>query len=131
MVSHRQGGWAASFIIIGAVLLIALVGGVYYLRTMQSSPEQTDVTQEESSDIEQPASDDTQDTTPTDTDEAADTSETDSSSSSSDTAASEQTTSPSRDALPETGPAEDALYSVVALGALTFSVAAFVISRQQ
>lgn len=29
---RHQGGWAASFIIVGAVLVLGLVGGVYYLK---------------------------------------------------------------------------------------------------
>lgn len=134
---QSKGGWIASFIIVGAVLVLGLLAALYYVKTRQiedtSQPvavesEKTDDTDKAS---EKPTTDDKGNETdakdkekqPTDTsadEEAAGSADADESDSSSDS---------SSDELPATGPG-DVAAQMMGLVALTASGAAYVQSRR-
>ena len=44
MSKIHQGGWVASFVIIGAVLVLGLLGSVYYVRSITPRAEKSQTT---------------------------------------------------------------------------------------
>ena len=141
MNARNQGGWVASFFIIGAVLLLGLLGGLYYLKTM--SNKSADTAQESGKSSTQTTFPDTTDeNTEKSTDDAATTKNSGNSNNSEksdeDKAAADQTpakstTDNSKEAvsadLPSTGPTETA-YGIAAVALLTFAGFAFIQSRK-
>ncbi|HEY0965600.1 MAG TPA: hypothetical protein VGE13_03920 [Candidatus Saccharimonadales bacterium] len=133
----QQGGWAGSFVIIGIVLALLLLGGVYFLKsnemgdmlatdTNSSSRDEATHDQEDQSTKsedqakqEDSASTKTQENTKDAEEKAAD------------TAAKPHEETESDDAhteLPQTGPADTAA-SLTVFAILTYSVAAYIRSR--
>lgn len=120
MNTRHQGGWVVSFFVIGAVLLVTLLGGVYYLRNNRGqTPEQepqVGVIDDQS--------------TSSGSDEQTPAEETDVPSDNTD-AKQSQPTLPGENkttALPETG-ASDGVYGVLAASVSTFSLVAYLRSR--
>ena len=148
--SRRQGGWIASFVIIGAILLLALLVGVYFLKNQSKTSETqtnkpSNVTKD---DTKKPSSNDSSssstnkdnvdDALPS-TDGSDQSSRSDSSSSSSDNSStsssgsdqSSQTGSSgaTTDALPHTGP-ETSVVQLAVIALLAFAAASYVRSRR-
>ena len=135
-MNTRQGGWIASFLIIGAVLMLGLVGTVYFVKTQRLNTDLADV-DEGTSQSQAPENDTTtaekdadekksNDSTKADDEKAAIPSEQAPATSeqrSDDTADADDT-----EALPVTGPAETAV-SLFVLSLVAFSVVSYTRSR--
>lgn len=124
-----QGGSLAGFIIVGALLALVLVGGLYGLNRYNAQRASEEASQQE----EQPAKEEQKSEESTDKDKSADTSSDQSatpaagSDSSSDT--SDNSSAATTANLPETGPA-DTTISLLALGILSFAFTHYVRSRR-
>ena len=123
----HQGGWVANFIIIGAVLVIGLLGGVYYLRQHNASQEQVATNTDETSTTS--TNDTTRDDSANTPIEAPDTRSetTNPKAAEPEKNTAEQDTD--TDELPTTGPSETAA-SLMAVTALSFSGASYLRSRR-
>ena len=140
-MNTRQGGWIASFLIIGAVLMLGLVGTVYFVKTQRLNTDLADV-DKGTSQSQAPENDTTtaekdaadkkadekksDDTTKADDEKAASSSEQAPATPeqpSGDTADADDT-----EALPVTGPAETAV-SLFVLSLVAFSVVSYTRSR--
>ncbi|HEY1085096.1 MAG TPA: hypothetical protein VGE34_00035 [Candidatus Saccharimonadales bacterium] len=141
MRDRHQGGWIANFLIVGVLLVVGLIGAIYFLKsqgtdggdqiateeTQQSTESDTETqSSEEKKDSQSDAAKEDKEAK----DEKNNSSKTDKSSTSestskddSDKQVKEQTD------LPATGPAE-AMQAVVGLSALTFSASAYIQSRR-
>lgn len=133
----RQGGWARNFVVISAVLVFLLVGGVYFLKSKEVSKENIDglSTPLESSDGEDTEIRSSQQV------KISDKKETGSGNTSTAEQKSDATVATGASAgsdsahegataLPQTGPAETT-GSVVILSVLVYSIAAYIISRRR
>ena len=144
--SNRQGGWIASFVVVAIVLVAALVGGVYVLKTSQKNDtKMEDTTSTRSSQTKPESTDkDTKSKTTTKSDESSDgessgrtksdtsdstTSNTSQTSDKSKSTKRSESTSSRSSELPHTGPKET-LVSLIAIGALSFAAVAYIRSRQ-
>lgn len=133
--TQSKGGWIASFMIVGAVLVLGLLAGLYYLKTRQieanvSSPVATDTKSPE----EKEAIEDKVPTSDTKKDEkkqeAPAIDQPKKEETSTESGAEQDDTQPATsETLPETGPA-DVGVQFVALIALGMSGAAYIQSRR-
>ena len=147
MNQQTKSGWIASFMIVGAVLVLGLLAGVYYVksRQIQEASSQPVATENEPSKTEeqkpqasenkdkkqsqpQPSSDSNKDTKPTDKRTPA-TQPSDNKAPSKPTTSDDQAESSASDELPTTGPA-DLGARFIALGALAVAGAAYIQSRR-
>ncbi len=143
---QHQGGWAATFIVVGVVLVLGLIGGVYYVKhgmshatdsaSITATAPSDSTTKDDakavtppvaSSDATSKADDTPTKTTAPGTDSSSSTEPSNPSSSSAPAASSNDGTRTS-DALPETGPA-DAMVRLVAVTMTTFAAVAYIRSR--
>jgi hypothetical protein len=140
---RNQGGWVVNFVVVGAVLVLGLLAGLYYLKSQEASRDtsnlatETDQSDQTSKDTDKPdteaprADDDKGDSnTSTDRDDDFNTPSTD------DTVGSDDATDtkPSHESddsaeLPQTGPA-DAAAQLTGATLLTIAAAAYVQSRR-
>lgn len=127
----HQGGWVASFLIVGILLTLAVLGGLYYIKSNQKQLAKNDgdttsqtTTVEPSKDNEN-NSDEKGETVDTNTqNSAANNQESTNSQSQSSTSSTGSTAK-----LPATGP-EDTLQNAFILALVAFSVATYVRSRE-
>lgn len=151
--TRSQGGWVASFVIIGAVLVLALLGGLYYVKSIQSGSNVADDTSSETvTDKNDQAKETPADTDNTADDDTASLEDADRANSDDATSDSSETPraneprtednevdtsddmkpeaeAPASDALPETGP-EDVIMQLIATGMLTTAGVAYWQSRR-
>jgi hypothetical protein len=116
----RQGGWAGSFVIVGILLALLLVGGVYFLKSyqVQDGDIAVDTSTDEKTTGENGREDSSNGGTSNDTDQSS--------------GEDEQVTNGSEtsdDNLPETGPSETIATSAI-LAVLTYSSVLYVRSRR-
>lgn len=133
----QQGGWAGSFVIVGIVLALLLLGGVYFLKSKEvneqlatgtdSSLQTEDKSDQKNTDEQsdqQPAKDDNTKSETKDA-ESTDKKATDSTSADQSSNAAESSDAAQ---LPQTGPADTAA-SLAVFTALSYSVVAYIRSR--
>lgn len=126
---QHQGGWAATFVVVGVLLLAGLVGGVYYLKT-RTTDQEVAANDSTTSEIERALEDasankDKEDATNKQAEQG------DKTEGEKDKATAPATeTAPAQDTtkLPETGPA-DVFVKFLAVTALTVTSVAYVRSR--
>lgn len=132
---QHQGGWAATFVVVGIVLALGLAGGIYYLKTHMNNDvaiSQPDT----SSEIEKTLNDagkqndekDTNNDSAKDQPDQKNETPAKNSTPSKDTTSDDTAGKDKAGTLPETGPA-DALAQLVAVAALTVSSVAYIRSR--
>lgn len=137
---YRQGGWLASFVVVATVLVLGLLGTVYYLKTRQNqtqdvasndSSQKTDATNSSNHD-KKAASDDVNNAKPQTADTNTDGGVVQKSQDKTYPAkASEsETSTPQSAALPATGP-RDILTSSAVVTILGYSVASYLASRRR
>ena len=132
----HQGGWVASFLVVGALLTVAVLGGLYYLKVNQKQIATT-ATSSSKTDSKNANSDDTNSESTTvvpqtdekkgetvDTNKAATPADTDDEALDSSTALVDSSAK-----LPTTGP-EDTLANAGILAIIAFSFATYVRSRK-
>ncbi len=146
--TQSRGGWVASFIIVGAVLVLGLLAGLYYIKTSQiesasepaatndqepsiSQDQKTDSNEKKSKPQPEKSTDTDDDKSVTREEQATDQANTDQKDKSSDQSEADENkvkTEPNSE-LPTTGPG-DVGAQFIALVALTISSVAFVQSRR-
>lgn len=136
---RHQGGWMASFIVVGAVLVVGVLGGLYYLKiqhdnnlakdsgTPQVSKSNTSGTSKDNSTSGKKATTDNSSKGTASTNNKPDTSSS-ASTGSSDSSSTTSGTNNSKN-LPQTGPSETILSGVV-LALVTFSTVGYMRSRR-
>lgn len=119
---QRQGGWVATFVVVGAVLAIALLGGLYLIKSHDDQANKTATTSNnEKKQSEQSGSENTPPV------------ETGTSKTPSKSTTPQKNTSTQKDSktpLPTTGPTE-ALAEVIVLSILVFAGTSYVRSRRE
>lgn len=129
---QRQGGWIASFVVVGALLTLGLLGGVYYMKSraqQASAGEQPVATQnkpaDEKKDESKPSDgeDETKQSPATSTDEKSD----DETSNGDEETTSVPTTGVAT--LPQTGP-DSVTLQAASLAAVVFAAVVYVQSRR-
>lgn len=114
----NQGGSILSYVIIGGVLALLLVGGVYFMRQQAASPQPAEGPTPVA---DQPAKEPTpEQTQPEEVKPEASTGQ----------PAPQQAQPPAASGLPQTGPAES-IMALLALGSLTAAVIAYMQSRRR
>lgn len=130
---QHQGGWVATFVIVGAVLVLALLGSVYYVKTRHDAAQNSDHSQSTTTDSSDKKTDKNDKKAPAkqpvDKPASSDTPPADQPSTKPDEATSDKDTQPAAHPLPQTGPA-DTLSSVIVLSLLAFTIVSFVRSRR-
>lgn len=134
----NQGGSLAGFIIIGVLLTLALVGGLYGLSRYNAEQASTEVAKEDDAKNEEAATNAEPEASKKDQSEATDSGRqtTDTPESSSDSSANSTNpqaaapTQPQQTRLPETGPADTA-FMLLAIGLVTFAGTHYLRSRSQ
>lgn len=126
--TRHQGGWAASFIIVGAVLVLGLVGGVYYLKQQSGSREDAPVAvttpEGNKQDNKSEQENSSERTAPTQQRQSS------SEEPQRSTAPAQPATPTHSSQLPETGPA-DTIGHLIAIVSLTIAVVSYIQSRRQ
>ncbi len=133
----QQGGWAGSFVIVGIVLVLLLLGGVYFLKSKEVNEQlatdtDSSVQTEEKSDQKNTGEDSDKQSTKNDgtKSETKGAENTDKQAADSSSARGPRSTAESGDAaqLPQTGPADTAA-TLAVFAVLTYSVIAYIRSR--
>ena len=127
----QQGGWAGSFVVVGVVLALLLLGGVYFLKSSQlhdamNDDSATSQIPPQSDDEGKPAVDKTEENKESQPakEEHADVASP--AESTDENAAPEQSAAD----LPQTGPA-DTFVALMVFSALTYSIVAYIHSRRR
>jgi LPXTG-motif cell wall-anchored protein len=131
--TQRQGGWVATFVIVGALLVLGLVGSVYFVKARHDAANQpTDQSHSSNSPAksdkpasDKPASDQKPTVKTPDTTDSEPGSQTGSNTAQPPTASDGDVQHP----LPQTGP-EETLGSLVVLGLVAFLTVSYVRSRR-
>lgn len=130
----HQGGWVASFLIVGTVLVLAVLGGLWYVKSNQTELAGTDTTSESATESESTPAEN-EETAPSEggavvpQDDADKGEVVDTNNEAAPAVEPEPATSPVA-TLPETGP-EDTLGTLIIISILTFSTVTYLRSRQR
>lgn len=139
----HQGGWVASFLIVGILLTLAVLGGLYYIKSNQKklamgedNSSTSQVTTVEPANDNENKSTEKGETVDTNTQSTSTNSQSSSSSASTSTQPQSSTQPPtnagsstSTAKLPATGP-EDTLQNAIVLALVAFSAATYIRSRE-
>lgn len=123
---RHQGGWAASFFIIGTVLVLGLIGGVYVLKQQSNKPTEAPVAVT----APEKSSEDNQATQPVKPEQNTEQAQKPDEQSPAATTSQSPAAPSSTGRLPETGPT-DTLGKMIAVTALTVAVVCYFQSRRK
>ncbi len=135
---NRQGGWVVSFAVVGVILLVALLGSIYFLRQQSSSDHQ--IAKDDSSKTSEKSKTNESDNTSSDSDKTDKNNSTEgqtqrepstntSDDQSNPTTSQRSTGDENGSDLPETGPGDVAVH-IVAVSLLSFALTSYIRSRQ-